>query len=129
MSPFYINPAEPGSHSLLPGFGQKSYNVEVVTLDAYFSYKHYPPPNFVKIDVEGAEFRVLRGMKKILEQVKEIGIVVELTFKEYSFQDLKEFLSTVGLKPWLILDSGDVKAIEIRDLKHLRGANILLYKE
>lgn len=39
-----------------------SIEVEVVSLDAAFESGRVPPPDLVKIDVEGAELDVLRGM-------------------------------------------------------------------
>jgi hypothetical protein len=40
--------------------------VNSVILDKLFLNKEIAPPDVVKIDVEGGEFDVLRGMKKIL---------------------------------------------------------------
>lgn len=42
------------------------FRVEQITLDTFVSRGH-PPPDFMKIDVEGAEVDVLKGSKDILE--------------------------------------------------------------
>lgn len=44
--------------------------VNAVTLDYMLYQKHIIPPHIVKIDVEGEEYRVLRGGKEIIKQYK-----------------------------------------------------------
>lgn len=46
----------------------KSESVEVVKGDDFVEKNNLPIPNIVKIDVEGYEYRVLRGLKKSLEK-------------------------------------------------------------
>lgn len=45
-----------------------SLSVRIVTLDHLLEEKKIAPPNVIKIDVEGAEFEVLRGAYKILKE-------------------------------------------------------------
>lgn len=40
--------------------------VSVTSLDAFLEMEEARPPSFIKIDVEGAEKRVIRGMKQLL---------------------------------------------------------------
>ena len=48
---------------------QSEYTCETITGDYFYShYPHQLKPDILKIDVEGAEFLVLRGMKKVIEQ-------------------------------------------------------------
>jgi FkbM family methyltransferase len=42
--------------------------VRTATLDKLVEDREIPPPSFVKIDVEGAELSVLRGMQRILRE-------------------------------------------------------------
>jgi FkbM family methyltransferase len=42
--------------------------VRVVSLDALLAGGEIPPPDFIKVDVEGAEYEVLRGAKHLLER-------------------------------------------------------------
>lgn len=44
--------------------------VRVDTLDALVTRHHIDPPDFVKIDVEGAEIKVLRGMRSVLHDCR-----------------------------------------------------------
>jgi len=88
---------EPYGDALLPfstfaHFG--SGGIPAVSLDDYFAACE-DKPNFVKIDVEGTEAAVLRGMKRVLCEDRPI-IVVELhAFDQYgenhpAFEPLKE---------------------------------------
>lgn len=48
----------------------RQVEVVVQTLDACVAANHLPPPDLVKIDVEGMEYDVLRGMQKMLRTPK-----------------------------------------------------------
>lgn len=52
--------------------------VHTVTLDNYFSKLQLPQLGIIKIDVEGAEIRVLRGMQKTVAHIDRLVLVVEL---------------------------------------------------
>ena len=51
--------------------------VPVVTLDSFVQQTSLPPPTVVKIDVEGAEVGVLRGMRGVLGDAKP-SVLIEL---------------------------------------------------
>jgi FkbM family methyltransferase len=54
------------------GRPERRYPVAVVTLDAHRARTGGPPPRFVKIDVEGYEVEVIRGMRKLLAEALPI---------------------------------------------------------
>jgi FkbM family methyltransferase len=68
----------PGGHALstvyTPPDIQSSLTVELVSIDDLVAQKILLPPTVVKIDVEGAEIDVLRGMKQTIQQFKPILI-------------------------------------------------------
>ncbi len=64
---FFISNNNKGSHSLFtpPDTFEKG-TVETISLDAWAAQNHIDNIDLIKIDVQGAEFLVLKGMKKIL---------------------------------------------------------------
>ena len=61
---FYRDPNNPCRHSLTPNSYEDMVTVEVTTLDNFFAEQ--TRVDLIKIDIEGAEPAVLRGMKKSL---------------------------------------------------------------
>lgn len=53
-----------------------------ITIDSMVSLSGFPPPDFVKIDVQGAELDILSGMTNTLKTVKHL--IVELQHVEYN---------------------------------------------
>jgi FkbM family methyltransferase len=74
-----------GSH---PGT-LESVEVEVVPIDELVRSGELPPPTVVKIDVEGSEVDVLRGMAETIEQHRP-AIVCELHETAVEFAELME---------------------------------------
>lgn len=50
----------------------RSETVDVTTLDEQAARRELPPINVIKLDVEGAEYRVLRGARGVLESSRPI---------------------------------------------------------
>jgi FkbM family methyltransferase len=76
--------------------------VGVVTVDNMVFKRKIKPPKLVKIDVEGAEIEVLRGMDHTISKYRPI-IVCEIDSKDKSKFDLKQkriqdFLESKGYK-------------------------------
>ena len=69
----------PGKHRIFPQTEQAKgqVQVELTNLDNYFDFDMIDKINFIKIDVEGLEFSVLKGMKNILKNSKKIKILFE----------------------------------------------------
>ncbi|MCS7138831.1 MAG: FkbM family methyltransferase [Crenarchaeota archaeon] len=79
-----------GSHSIVLSDGKDRYmEVETITLDD-FCEKNNVFPDVVKIDVEGAELKVLKGMSKIIESSRRLILFIEF---EYNKKELYKFLS------------------------------------
>lgn len=53
--------------SAMGHLGDGDIKVEVISLDEQLKNKELPIPNFLKIDVEGAEFLVLKGAQNLLK--------------------------------------------------------------
>jgi len=73
-------------------FGFKKVNVETITLDE-FSRSTGLLPDFVKLDIEGAEYLALEGAKNILSQKKPIFLIeIHSIFNMYKvYEILKQY--------------------------------------
>lgn len=82
-----------------PSHKSDEIRVSTVTLDAYLSEHRLPVPRCIKIDAEGAEIRILKGAKQILESGAEV--VCELhpyAWPEFgsTLADLKQMAAAAG---------------------------------
>lgn len=60
-----VNPAHPGDHKL----GDHGLEVETVTIDTLLEERRWPAVSLIKIDVQGAEMRVLAGAARTIERL------------------------------------------------------------
>ena len=67
-------------------------------------------PDIIKIDVEGLECSVLRGMKKTIEKCRPVFLIE----KTNSFQECREFLSLFGYR-FFVYDAAAGNLIEATD--------------
>jgi len=82
----------PGTHTSKAGTLQKVSTI-AVTLDWLLDY--YPPPDLVKIDVEGAEIEVLQGGSRMLSVVRPI---ILLECESYNAQKTADILHSKTYK-------------------------------
>jgi FkbM family methyltransferase len=68
-----LNPLHPGDHKLTTGSG--SIDVKTVRLDDILAEREWPPLSLVKIDVQGAEERVLDGAEQTLGRIRPAWFV------------------------------------------------------
>ena len=88
----------PGMHRIYPQSNESKgeIQVEVTNLDKYFMDINFIDKiDFIKIDVEGFEFSVLKGMKNILQNNKQIKIL---------FEFMPENILEAGFSPIELLD-------------------------
>jgi len=92
---FNVNPAVEltSGGSLEDGIAPntKRYPVQINTYDGNYD----PKPDIIKIDVEGHEMAVLRGMKKTLISSTKLVVIVEAN-TEKAKTELIEFFSDIG---------------------------------
>lgn len=74
---FSYSSLEPGAalHSL--GEGENSMLLEMVKLDDYVSGHNLPAPDYLKIDTDGNELRILQGATETLKSVRSLQVEVE----------------------------------------------------
>lgn len=95
----------------------KEYEVEVVTLDS-FCEKNKIIPDFIKIDVEGAEEDVLKGSTSLLKNYSPI-IALEIWFRPSipeNYLNSVNILKNNGFKMFAINDEGDLERINYDDM-------------
>lgn len=88
---------------------ESSVRVRTMRLDDVVSGKS---PNIVKIDVEGAEVLVLRGMAGILNSQKDLGLIVEWARESPALETLWETL-TERFQVYLIGVGSDQRSYQI----------------
>jgi hypothetical protein len=86
--------------------------VSVARLDDDLARHNLPPPDFVKIDVEGMELAVLRGMQKTLA-VRHPALYLEMhgatqDEKNRKAAEIIQFLSAAGYRRILHIETGTV---------------------
>lgn len=72
--------------------------VEVVALDGLADTRGLPPPALVKIDVEGSEAAVLRGMSRLLREARPI-LLIEIHGRDEAEATYAE-LERAGYRAW-----------------------------
>jgi len=100
------------------------------TLDAYAA-KHQIQPDFIKIDVEGAEVKVINGMQKIL-QLNPLTLLIEvhdnvLQFYGYKSREILQTLFNNGFKVYELCNfrNEHYKKKQI-DINHILTGNTLI---
>ena len=93
----HCSPYNTGDHQLYySGRGRRSVDVQVARLDD-FMREHGGEIDLVKMDVQGAEAKVLQGMTELMDRNRSITLVVELS-------------------PWMLRDIGDDPLELLEDL-------------
>ncbi|PIS06083.1 MAG: hypothetical protein COT80_02605 [Candidatus Buchananbacteria bacterium CG10_big_fil_rev_8_21_14_0_10_33_19] len=100
---FYHIIGATGTHSLLPSENSEERKVPSISLDSFFANKE-DKPELIKVDVEGAEPSVFKGMQKVLKscptvifeyQPKENTPFLESIIKQYTVCAINSFGSLV----------------------------------
>jgi tRNA G46 methylase TrmB len=95
--------------------------VQVTSIDAYVAQLGAPPIAFIKIDVQGYEPAVLRGMRRTLAQNPQACVAVEFmptALVELGFDDGEFLRELADARPQLsILErAGGLRAANISDI-------------
>lgn len=91
----------------------KKIEVDTIKLDNYFSNYHRKI-NVVKIDVEGAEFKVFRGMRSLIRKNPNLIIFTEISQKisKVSGENLEDYFDLLVKYGFRIYDIDDYKKEE-----------------
>jgi FkbM family methyltransferase len=110
----YGNPFKEG-HSIVFETG-----ILGVSLDSLVYRYNLPVPNYIKIDVDGNDFLVLKGAKKLLNENSLKEIFIEVDDKIYDGNEVETFMSMYNFKL--------VKNIQVDTRKERESMRMLLYK-
>lgn len=77
---------------------KETYSVETVRLDDFLDEKGLGIPDVIKIDVEGAESMVLKGMSRIFEKAYFPALMIEPRVE--SWNSVHSILAPFGYKPF-----------------------------
>lgn len=124
----FLSPYNRGDHRLQgSSLGQASIRVEAVALDDLLSSE--PRVDLVKMDIQGAEYRALLGMERLLRRSPGAALISELSpeLLESAGDSAEAFLrkaEELGLEPSLLRRRGGqapiLPAAEIADLLRCR---------
>lgn len=103
--------------------------VEVTTIDDILLQFDYSSV-MIKIDVEGLEAEVFKGMEKLLK-IKNLIIIFEYSYHPYSKEQLRIIIDIVSNFDIFVIDAinNNLKSINLKEFKEIREYNnILLIK-
>ena len=125
------NPRHSGDHRVRTeswrGEGD-SVRVPVVSLDDFVRQRQLGSIAFVKIDVQGYELAVCRGLRDVLERNPRIAVALEYApeaMRELGFDAaaLLAFWTTRGFQPTVIGRSGKLRDVVAGELDAMAGAD------
>jgi FkbM family methyltransferase len=110
---FHYNPRYPTGGSFMTKKGGKRVRGDnmveqyITTIDSIMSKRGVKPPQIMKMDIQGAEFRALHGAKQTLKSVEIL--IAEVALHQYnpgaaSFTDMNVYLESQGFKFYDIAD-------------------------
>ena len=73
--------------------------VLVFNLDSLVALKIIPRPNYAKIDVDGNEMNIIKGMKDTLSNKKFVSLFIEINNFDSKYKYFKNFFSKFNLHP------------------------------
>lgn len=120
ISPIYISSQDnlgmSGFHKPQNYSGKIDY-VETISLDEWIKEMKIPKLDVVKIDVEGAELQVLKGMKKIIESNKPIFFIelINENLKKFGhdISDIYNFFKHLDYEPFEIIQPKQLRILNV----------------
>ena len=82
-------------------FFSKKIPIQIITLDSFFEKKQIDSIDLLKIDTEGYEYNVLKGLFKYHDKIKLIYFehhYDNMILKNYKFRDINNLLTQYGFK-------------------------------
>jgi FkbM family methyltransferase len=74
----------------------ENQEIKLFSIDSFVEKENYPPPNYLKIDIDGSEMPFLIGATKTLKSKELKGIIFELNESDPNFLNIITLLSANG---------------------------------
>jgi FkbM family methyltransferase len=116
----FFDKSDFGRSSLLYGDSNSVEEIELIKLDTFFGGKKI---DFVKIDVEGEEFNVIKGMEEIIKNNKNIKIILEFSpiiYKKKNKKTLEYCLKFLNYLENLNFKLSEIKGSDLKKIKNKR---------
>jgi len=97
LETLHVTPKHPTMHSIVMKRGNESINIPARELDTLVKTGEIPRLDLIKIDVEGAELKVLKGASTTLKRIKPV-LSIEVNHYEDELEDVKNFIEKRGYK-------------------------------
>ena len=102
-------------------------SVQVITFDSFCKEENIHP-DIIKMDVHGAEGKILAGMPDSLENVSHIFIETHPDMMGYSINDLIELLQNAGLSVFEFTKHRDINGGAIVDISNeVKEDHLIVY--
>ena len=124
-----LNPGHPGDHHVAPledraGTSESHGGIErvrVTTIDEEVRAHAIAPVAFIKIDVQGYELHVCRGMSGTLDMNRRAAVVLEYapdTMPQYGVgpEELSQFFAQRGYSGYRVTQRGGLEALNVLEL-------------
>jgi len=116
---FNLCTLDPYASKQHPGMFSKTMAVETTTLDDFLRDK--PPVDFIRMDIEGYETKVIEGMTKTISQTRPLKLFIEFhhprSFEEADWA-LKQ-LAKLGFKPKIVLTTQGTKRYDVSSMNEI----------
>jgi FkbM family methyltransferase len=122
-----------GRHSVLPINSAAPIRVEAISGDAFLREQGVSPSQvrFIKVDVEGFEFEVLRGLQDCLATCPLLACEFSPAYMRRGGQDVHGFLAFLsgrGYEPHRLEEHTAFQPVQIADLETLETAVDLVWR-
>ena len=106
----------PENTELSGAFGWQEKEVETADLDSFALQNHLPSPDWIKLDVQGAELDVLAGGKFLFSKTKFLLTEIPLLSYNLGAPSFSDYLDTFGAAGFL-----PVSVVEVHQLSAKAG--------
>jgi FkbM family methyltransferase len=112
--PLVVNDQHPGDHRVAAGtVDAQTISVPITTLDAFVAQHGISPVRFIKIDVQGLELAVSRGMERVIERNARMAVAFEYQEQSarewgYDSADLARFYASRGFDLFVLNHRGEL---------------------